>query len=56
MRKLKEEADAFRIENKNLKDIIEMERVLAKNAEFQIEKLNEDVHERNGIINALQLQ
>lgn len=55
MKRLKDETEKLNIENKNLKEIIDMERVLAKNAEFQIEKLNEDVHERNDIINALQL-
>ncbi|CAO1430668.1 unnamed protein product [Diamesa serratosioi] len=55
MKKWKDECDKFRIENKNLKEIIEMERILAKNADFEIKKLNEDVRERNDIINALQL-
>ncbi|CAO1442076.1 unnamed protein product [Diamesa hyperborea] len=55
MKRWKDEAEKFNIENRNLKEIIEMERVLAKNSELQIEKLTEDVHERNDIINALQL-
>lgn len=55
MKKWKDEADKLRIENKDLKEIIEMERVVVKNAEYEIQKLNEDVRDRNDIINALQL-
>lgn len=55
MKRWKDEAEKLRVENKNLQEIVEMERVLAKNSECQIEKLNEDVHERNDIINALQV-
>jgi len=48
--------DQLQRENKDLKEILEMEKILSSSSEREIEQLKLEVRERNDLINALQIQ
>jgi len=48
--------DQLQRENEDLKEILEMEKILSSSSEREIEQLKLEIRERNDLINALQIQ